>query len=108
MDLSEQEQQSLIRNLPEDLQLSDPGFISENDLLEAIAQKVAEMLRLNRDVFFQLMYRMDIDEHKLRVALQQADVPLSVARLIYERQLDKIAFRRAQQERPDKDSDLSW
>jgi len=108
MNLSEQEQQALVSGLPSDLQLPGDRLISEAEILSALSRKVAEMLQYNRDVFFQLMYKMDILEHKLRNALQQQDVAQSIARLIYERQSEKILSRRENRGHDPIDDELSW
>jgi hypothetical protein len=108
MNLSEKEQKVLVKELPADLQLSGDLFVSEAEILAALARKVEDMLQYNRDVFFQLMYRLDILEPKLRVALQQQDVPMAIARLIYERQTEKIVSRRDNKGPQPIDDDLSW
>ncbi len=108
MNLSEKEQKALIRNLPEGLQWSEEEFISETDLLNALAHKVEYMLHYNSGVFFQLMYKMDVLEPKLRIAMQQADVPMSIAKLILARQLEKVVSRRANPAKAADDEDLVW
>lgn len=108
MYLDEKDQKSLIRNLPEDLQWSEGDFISEQDLLAALARKVEYMLHYNNGVFFQLLYKMDVLEPKLRVAMQQVDVPMSIAKLILERQLEKLASRKANPAKPAEEDDLVW
>lgn len=108
MSLNEKEQRSLVQHLPEDLQLSAEGYLSEEDLLQALARKVAWMLQYNRDVFFQLMYRMDIPESRLLPAMEGDEVACRVARLIYERELEKVLARRKFGTNGPVDQDLAW
>jgi enoyl-CoA hydratase/carnithine racemase len=63
--------------------------LSEAELLEAIAQRVAELMEGNKDLLLSYMYRLDIDEGKIHFALSPlATEPthLAMARLILNRQ----------------------
>lgn len=102
------EQQSLIRYLPEDLRLKEGEFLSEEDFLLALSAKVAYMLQYNSGVFFQLLYKMDVLEPKLKVAMQQENVPMAIARLILERHLEKLESRKANPAKEAHDKDMEW
>jgi hypothetical protein len=108
MPLNEKEQLSLVQHLPDDLQLAETGYLSEEDLLQALAGKVAWMLQYNRDVFFQLMYRMDVPEARLLPVMEGDDISYRVARLIYERELEKVLARRQFGTTGPVDTDLAW
>jgi hypothetical protein len=108
MPLNNKDQQSLVRHLPEDLRLSEESYLSEEDFLNALAQKVAYMLQYNNGVFFQLLYKMDVLEPKLLVAMQTEDVPMAISKLILERQLEKLESRKANPAKEAIDKDLEW
>jgi hypothetical protein len=86
------------------LELRDVVAISE---LEAIlAEKVNSMIQTDFGALVQLLYRIDVNESKLRGLLQEnanEDAGKVIARLILERQWQKIETRR--QYRRDKGED---
>lgn len=108
MSIDAQDQKALVQQLPDDLQLAEGNYLSEEDFLAALAPKVAYMLQYNSGVFFQLLYKMDVLEPKLQMAMQTVDVPMSIARLILERQLEKLAARKAHPSKQGDDKDLAW
>lgn len=108
MPLNNKDQKSLVRHLPEDLRLSEESYLSEEDFLNALALKVAYMLQYNNGVFFQLLYKMDVLEPKLLVAMQTEDVPMAISKLILERQLEKLESRKANPAKEANDKDLEW
>lgn len=108
MSLNLKEQKALVSTLPEDLRLVEESYFSEEDFLNALAPKVAYMLQFNSGVFFQLLYKMDVLEPKLKVAMQEGDVPMAIARLILERQMEKIVSRREFPSTEPEDEELSW
>lgn len=86
-----------------------PETVSEEAILQALEQAVLSQLQKGPETFFQLMYRLDISEQKVNAALQTDSAPAKIARLIYERQLQKIQSRmqhRANNE--DNDAELKW
>lgn len=89
------------------LQLSDE--ISEADLLQKLSDRVAVLVGQGAEAFFQLMYRLDISERKLNDAIGAPDVAERIARLIYDRQLQKVRsralFRKGAE---DVDEELKW
>lgn len=108
MKLNNQEQKALVRTLPDDLKLHEESYISEDDFLNALAPRVAYMLQFNSGVFFQLMYKMDVLEPKLKIAMEEQDVPMAIARLILERQMEKIISKRAFPSSTPSDDELVW
>jgi len=108
MPLNNEDQQSIVKYLPEDLRLSETSYLSEEEFLHALAIKVVYMLHYNNGVFFQLLYKMDVLEHKLKAALQSEDVALAIAKLILERQLAKLESRKANPASEATDKDLEW
>jgi hypothetical protein len=106
--LNSKEQKALVHGLPDDLRIVEEAYLSEEDFLNALAPKVAYMLQYDSGVFFQLLYKMDVLESKLKIAMQSADVPMAIARLILERQMEKIISRRTNPASESQDEELSW
>ncbi len=80
--------------LQRDWELEIPETISEEQILTQLEYRVAKLLSGNPESFFQLMYRLDVSEKRLNETIYTADRPSSaIARLIYDRQLQKIRSR---------------
>lgn len=108
MPFSNKDQQSLVRQLPDDLRFGEEAFLTEEEFLDRLAGRVSYMMQYNNGVFFQLLYKMDVLEPKLRIAMQTEDVPMAIARLILERQLEKLEARKANPPTTAEDKDLEW
>ncbi|MBA3828100.1 MAG: hypothetical protein H0X33_04110 [Taibaiella sp.] len=96
--------------LQEQWELQLPDTVSEEELLKRLTARVIVLLERGSDSFFQLMYRLDIYEHKLNTAMQSDDPAAAIAYLIYERQLQKVEsrlFYRNNKETKD-DPELEW
>jgi len=90
-----------------DLQL--PDSLSEEAILKLLADRVVLILERGPETFFQLMYRLDISEKKLNAILNDDDVAAKIARLIYDRQLQKIQSRLTNKvEKDNNDPELKW
>jgi hypothetical protein len=90
-----------------DLQL--PETLSEEAILKLLADRIVTILERGPETFFQLMYRLDISEKKLNAVLQDDDVADRIARLIYDRQLQKIQSRRINKvDNESDDAELKW
>jgi len=87
-----------------------PDNISEEEILRLLAERVVVLLQMGADNFYQLMYRLDISEKKLSAVLGAEDVPVKIARLIYDRQLQKIQSRKDNKQSGtwDEDPELRW
>ena len=73
----------------QDFGLTQTTPLSEAELLEAIANRVAEMIESNKDLLLSYLYRLDIDEGKIHFALSPlANEPahFALGRLILNRQ----------------------
>ena len=96
-------------SLREEWGVEIPDLISEAAILEKLADRVVELIGKDSEQFFQLMYRLDISEIKLNEALHDSDVPARIARLIYDRQIQKIYSREFfKKDNNDADPDLKW
>ncbi len=65
-------------------------------MLDLIEARVTELLTLNPELLFSYLYRLDIDEHKIKAALNaQKDLPnQSIAKLILQRQKLRIKYKK--------------
>jgi len=80
---------------------SDPSIdtIEEKAFLEMIANRVAELMENNMELFFNHLYRMDVDERKVAHVLKydnndDESVYMSIARLIYKRQILRMETKK--------------
>jgi len=96
--------------LKRDWELSLPDIVSEEEILKRLAKRIEALVERGAENFFQLMYRLDISEKKLNEVIHGEDVANKIARLIYDRQLQKIKSRELfRNTKPAQDdADLSW
>jgi len=95
--------------LKNEWELSLPESVSEEDLLQRLADKIVRVIEQGPEAFFQLMYRLDIPEKKLNASLHEADIAKRVAQLVFERQLQKIQSRQQNKvKREEDDPELRW
>lgn len=78
---------------------------SEQSFIDLIAERVAELMESNMELFINHLYRMDIDERKVNRTLLEAEdseetVYHAMARLIYERQKERLESRRKFRQEP--------
>jgi aspartate/glutamate racemase len=86
-----------------------PDSLSEEAILKLLADRVVLILERGAETFFQLMYRLDISEKKLNAVLDDDDVAAKIARLIYDRQLQKIKSRHEHRMKQENDDpELKW
>ena len=71
---------------------------SNQDLESKLAIYINELIDKDFNKLVNLLYRIDISEQKLKIALQNQDKTISsgktIAKLIIERQLQKLEFRK--------------
>ena len=103
------EQQEVIRMLEADWGLQSPEGVSEEAILKLLEQKILQLADKNPEAFFQLMYRLDVSEQKVKSVLFEPDAGMQIARLVYKRQLQKIEVRKLFREKGDiAEDDLKW
>jgi|SRR5690606_638227 len=72
------------------------SFISEEDLVQALADRVFQLIEKNLEQLFSILYRLDVNERKVHEALQgNNEIPanIEIARLIVARQKEKAKTR---------------
>jgi hypothetical protein len=105
----EHNEQELIRqSIQQEWGVELAGLVSEQEILNKLALQIGHIAAQGPDTFFQLMYRLDIPEKQLVSAMHDKQVALEIARLVYNRQLQKIRSREYYKNKPDAPSDLSW
>ncbi len=83
--------------------------LSEEAIVNALADRLAQIITQGPDAFYRLMYRLDVSEKKIRAITGTNDVAQKVARFVYERQVQKVLSRRANTPpRPLADDDMTW
>ena len=75
-----------------------PTVLTEEELLQLLAARIADLTAKGPEQFYQLMYRLDIPEKKLQAEVGGADPAMGIAQLIYARQVQKIESRRKHRE----------
>lgn len=77
--------------------------LDEDTLQEALAVRIAEMLEYEIDLLFSTLYRLDVLEYKIKDVLggmTQEDIPSGLARLVIERQKEKMSTRKNRGQAP--------
>lgn len=85
--------------------------MTEADMLEYLAEVIAYMIEHKMDFLLSLLYRLDVDEYKINRALSPLNpepANRALARLVWERQKQRIATKKAysQKETPNWDWDI--
>ncbi len=72
------------------------NILDEQALLELFTRRVEEMMDHDLDLLLSSLYRLDVEEHKIQIALRSSAVPPSqgIAQLIIDRQKEKILTRK--------------
>ena len=82
-----------------DFELSQPEHsLTEQEMLNYLADAIAYMLENKMDFLLSLMYRLDIDEAKIAHALLPGnDEPahIALAKVVWERQKNRVATKQA-------------
>jgi hypothetical protein len=86
--------------------LSQPGFesllnfndaLSLEELKKYLTEKIALMMEKNFNLLLSSLYRIDIDENKVKELFSgkiKTDIPEGLASLIIDRQLQKLYYRK--------------
>lgn len=89
-----------------EMEARDDEFLTEDELLNSLARHVAYMIEYQIENLMSSLYRMDVQEKKVREVFHP-DAPeptnIGIARLIIERQKQRVATKQAYQ--PPKNDD---
>jgi hypothetical protein len=88
-------QNRLIHILNTKLEAGLPQPISQENLLQHLSRFVTDLIQTNFQKLVQILYRVDVDENKLRQLLSdsQEEAATIIAKLIIERETQKIQSR---------------
>lgn len=90
---------------------ANPEGYSEETICLLLSEGLDKLYREDSEAFFALMYRLDIAERSVEQALQSEAAMSVIARLVYQRQLEKARLRKQFRDRKgaeDPDPDLKW
>lgn len=104
------EQLETAKEISREWGITIPKILSEEEIITLLADKLVDYLQKGPDAFLQLMYRLDIAEKKLYRVMSTKDAAHNIAKLIYERQLQKIRSREFYKGKNKKnnDSEIDW
>jgi len=104
------EKQELLQFLNDDLLLDLPTRIDWKEMHNILADHINSMIHEDFQKLVNLLYRIDINENKLRSLLNdQRDAGIIIADLIIERQLEKIRSRKTHfKHGDDTDEEEKW
>ncbi len=101
-------EQEVVQSIQRDWGIELAGVVSEQEILDKLALQIASIAEKGPETFFQLMYRLDIPEKQLINAMHDKQIALQIAKLVYNRQLQKIRSRAYYKNRPNDDETMSW
>ena len=90
--------QQLVTLLNKELAIQASDTMSEEEIVKIVKQKVNELLQTDFNALLTLLYRIDVNEEKLKWLLEtnrDKDAADIISGLIIERQLQKIKSRKA-------------
>lgn len=87
--------------------------MSEQELIQLLADQIADMIEYNLEVLLSLMYRLDVNEQKVNAALSPGNeepANVALAKLVFERQKQRAFTKKfyAQQELDDLEEGLQY
>ena len=86
-----------------DIGVEVPETADEQELLNAIINRVSWMLEYDTDLLMSYLYRLDVLEHKINAALMPGSpLPASEALgvLIYQRQKERVETKKKYKQKP--------
>ena len=105
MDFSKKDTALIVRNF--ELETTEET-LSEEELLDLLTRQVAYMMEYKMEYLLSLLYRLDVLEHKINHALSPVAIEppaIGLAKLILERQKQRIATKQAYKPKIDEDMD---
>jgi hypothetical protein len=91
------EKKEIIQSLSQWVSLPGTGNVNWEEFEHTLRQAINDLIQDDFQKLIELLYRVDIDEARLKTLLQQEkgqDAAVIISRLIIERQLQKIRDRK--------------
>ncbi len=104
----QQEEEIAKQALAADWGINLADVFTEEAIIEKLSLQIGVIAEKGPDAFFQLMYRLDIPEKLLLKAMADKETAREIAKLVYNRQLQKIRSREYYKNKPDTDEDIVW
>jgi len=84
------------------MEIELPQELSDEEMIKQIAYRVEKMLRGDPDLLMSYLYRLDVTQKSIKVALETSLMPVHVtfANLIWERQKQRIATKKLYKQDP--------
>ena len=78
-----------------DLNIEDQGLVFSNmEMLEDwLAREISLLIDQDFERLMNILYRIDVNEEKTKMAFASSDTAKTIARLIIDRELQKVATR---------------
>ena len=94
--------------ISQDLDFEIPIELEDEEMIKHISFRVEQMLKGDPDLFMSYLYRLDIEENKIAVALESSITPAHVtfANLIWSRQKERLENRKKYKQDPIKGWEL--
>ncbi|MGZ5133814.1 MAG: hypothetical protein ACXWCG_01635 [Flavitalea sp.] len=83
----------------------------EEDLQQKLASKINDLIQKDFSSLINILYRIDVDEIKLKQALESSpneDAGDIIAKIIIDRQMQKIRLRKPFTKKADSDNEEKW
>jgi hypothetical protein len=84
---------------------------TDDEILQLIIERVNHYLELDIDLLMSYLYRLDIDEDKINIALMPSNpdpANVALAKLILERQIQRTKFKQQYIVKPIEDGDWDF
>lgn len=101
----------LIPAINESLDLNIPGHATIAELESVLADQINSLINTHFEKLVYYLYRIDVNEQKMRNVLdgtRNTDAGLIIARMIIDRQLEKIKSRQETRQDNIVDEDEKW
>ncbi len=103
----------IIKDVGEEWALTVPESVTEEELILLLSAKINDLIQNDFSRLLTLLYRIDVDERKLKAMLQQnpdSDAGLLIAHMVLDRQKQKQASRKQFREDQNKtgDTEEKW
>ncbi len=99
--MQNQSTELIVKDFELEKQTSDE--MSEEEFFVLLSKKIAYMIEYQLDMLLSLMYRLDIDEHKINAVLMPNSLvraEVGLAHLVIERQKQRVASKNRYQSPP--------
>ena len=103
----------IIKDVGVEWALTVPESVTEEELILLLSAKINDLIQNDFSSLLTLLYRIDVDERKLKAMLQQnpdSDAGLLIAHMVLDRQKQKQATRKQFREDQNKpgDTEEKW